>query len=159
MVIKWKKLHLMTIGLLIFLPLYSIKPAYAEEELCLARSIYFEARGEAEIGQIAVGNVILNRVSDSRYPNSICGVTRQGYKENRKDCQFSWYCDGNSDIMYEGENKSLALTLAKNLIKGKITDITEGATHYHATSVNPRWAKSLTKVHQIGDHIFYRWDK
>ena len=65
---------------------------------CLAQAIYFESRGEPLDGQIAVAEVVLNRVDDRRYPKSVCGVTKQGAGCGR-GCQFSYACDGHSDVM------------------------------------------------------------
>lgn len=138
---------------------------------CLALNIYHEARNESLSGKVAVILVTLNRVADKRFPNTICGVVRQGkhflnLKDNKfypkKDrCQFSWYCDGLSD---KPNNKkawvySIALTryfLTRSMM---IIDFTEGATHYHADYVNPRWSrqKDFIKTVQIDTHKFYRW--
>lgn len=144
-------------SLLIFSP--NLLLADSTEIECLTQNIYHEARDQPIHGQIAVAHVTLNRVKDYRYPETICKVVRQGYKKNRKDCQFSWYCDGKSDKMYEIEEKELANKIAISIIQGKIKDNTYGSTHYHATRVNPYWSASLTKTIAIQDHIFYRWDR
>lgn len=134
------------------------------EHWCLAQNIYYESRGSNLADMAAVANVVMNRTKDRRYPDTICGVVRQG-KQNadgsmkRNACQFSWYCDGKSDWPKQGDAWFKAQLLAYQLIEdGAYRGLTEGATHYHATYVNPRWAKDLTLIGRIGEHIFYRWD-
>jgi len=139
--------------------LASEKISYTKEDLtCLTKNIYFEARNQDVNGKIAVAQVTLNRVKDSRYPNSICRVIKQGYVGGRKDCQFSWYCDGKSDHMTNRREKLIAGGIAKAVLEGELVDITKGSTHYHANYVRPYWSSSLIKISTIGDHIFYRWD-
>jgi spore germination cell wall hydrolase CwlJ-like protein len=112
----------------------------------------------------AVANVVMNRSKDRRYPDTICGVVQQGKKNadgsmKRNACQFSWYCDGKSDWPKQGDVWFKAQLLAYQIIEDSAyRGLTEGATHYHATYVNPRWAKDLTLIGRIGEHIFYRWD-
>ena len=131
---------------------------------CLAQNIYYESRGSNLADMAAVANVVMNRTKDRRYPDTICGVVHQG-KTNadgsmkRNACQFSWYCDGKSDWPASGDSWFKAQFLAYQMIEdGKYRGLTEGATHYHATYVNPRWAKDLTLIGRIGEHIFYRWE-
>ncbi len=138
---------------------------------CLALNIYFEARDEAVAGQIAVSDVVLNRVQDKRWPNTICEVIKQGpiskwWKEKhgkdvpiRNKCQFSWYCDGKSDEPRNKDAYIKARDIAYSiLVYGKYKGLTEGATHYHADYVNPKWSKHYTIVGSIGRHIYYRAD-
>jgi len=132
--------------------------------LCLAMNIYHEARGEPLAGQLAVGFSVMNRVADDRYPDTVCGVVHQAKyhgwdMENpiRNKCQYSWFCDGKSDNPQDGKLMLESTILAQNIIHGKVTDISEGATHYHATYVHPYWADDLTKVLNVGSHVFYRW--
>jgi len=132
--------------------------------LCLAMNIYHESRGEPLAGQIAVGFSVMNRVSDDRYPDTVCEVVHQakyyGWDMNnpiRNQCQYSWFCDGKSDNPQDGKLMLESTILAQNIIHGNITDISEGATHYHATYVHPYWADELTNVLSVGSHIFYRW--
>tara|TARA_R100000781_G_C4061686_1_gene121246 strand:+ start:526 stop:951 length:426 start_codon:yes stop_codon:yes gene_type:complete len=134
--------------------------------ICLATAIYFEARGEPTAGQVAVGYVITNRVSDSRFPDNVCEVVKQGltYKYNPKvpiknKCQFSFYCDGKPDIPKKGKAWTKALSIAEGVYTGNIYDPTDGSTHYHANYVKPDWAASKTRVIRINDHIFYRWER
>ena len=78
----------------------------------------------------------------------------------RYKCQFSWYCDGKSDIPYDEETYNNIYDLSYMVVYDmmSIVDITDGATHYHADYVLPDWASTKTKTIEIEDHIFYRWD-
>ena len=133
---------------------------------CLALAIYFEARSEPLEGQAAVASVIINRVLDERFPNTVCEVVTQGptYKWKadfpvRHRCQFSFYCDGKSDTPKDEEAYQRATLVAMGVAMRTIPDFTNGATHYHATYVNPSWASSKRKTAHIGYHIFYKWEK
>ena len=142
------------------------------EATCLAKNMYYEARNQGLAGQLAVSLVVMNRVKDSRYPNTVCGVveqgpTRESWKKNgtfypiKNRCQFSWFCDGKSDDPKEPTTYKRLLDLSLVLVYDdiQIVDFTEGATHYHADYVYPAWRKSKTKTVEIADHIFYRWEK
>lgn len=125
--------------------------------LCVALAIYFEAQGEPAIGQIAVAQVIYNRLEDSRYPDTACDVVKQGHYQNdkpiRNQCQFSFYCDGKSD---EPTNKLAwynAIYFAG--LSTFIKDNTEGATHYHSIQVLPEWAYAGKRTAKINGHVFY----
>lgn len=123
---------------------------------CLATAIYFEARGEPERGQLAVAQVVMNRVRSSIYPDTICGVVYQGQRQ-RKGCQFSFTCDGIADIPKEKEQWTQANRLAKNVLDGKVWLSEIGhATHYHANYVRPAWRRQMKHVKKVGQHIFYR---
>jgi len=130
---------------------------------CLAKNIYFEARNQDELGQIAVGLVTLNRVKDDRFPDNVCDVVHQGtYKGNyfrKHRCQFSWYCDGKSDdIVNKKIYKKILDLLPKVYYHSSWDDYTEGSTHYHTHRVSPKWKSEKIQIATIGDHIFYRWD-
>ena len=122
---------------------------------CLAEAIYFESRGEPIAGQIAVAEVVLNRVDSRRYPNSICGVTKQGVGSGRA-CQFSYACDGLPDVMKSPVPRDRAGKLARLLLDGRPRTVTDGATHFHATYVRPSWSRSFPRTAAIGNHLFYR---
>ncbi len=129
--------------------------APAGEIECLALNIYFEARGEPEVGQLAVGHVVMNRVASARFPSTVCGVIQQGGELRRYRCQFSWWCDGRSD---KPRNKKLwekSAELALNVYWGRSADPTEGALWYHADYVKPYWRKAFERGPKIGRHIFY----
>ena len=151
------------------------------EAICMALNIYYESRSDNLAGQYAVADVVLNRVQDGRYPNSICEVVYQGpvreswktkqdpdlseseriYNPIRHKCQFSWYCDGKSDEPRDETGWAQAQYVAGAIMySGKYRGISEGATHYHATYVKPKWRfdRGMNHIGRIGSHIFYRWD-
>ena len=119
---------------------------------CAAQNVYFESRGEPDIGQMAVTQVVLNRVESYKWPETICGVVWQ-------DKQFSWTHDGKSDRINVG-NKLNRLAWMKSVFYAVMAmvedDVTNGATHYHNTSVKPYWADSMNQTAIIGNHIFYK---
>jgi len=138
---------------------------FAEALVCLALNIYHEARDQPFIGQVAVAQVVMNRVRDDRYPDDVCEVVTQGptysWKPDfpvRHRCQFSWYCDGKSDKTPDETAWEQALIIAQGVHTGNLDDFVEGATHYHATYVLPEWAESKVPVVQIAEHMFYRWE-
>lgn len=136
---------------------------------CLALNIYHEARADNIAGQYAVADVVLNRVHDDRWPNDICAVVKEGpvskwWKEAKnKDvpirhrCQFSWYCDGRDDTPFNKDAWRKSQEIAYKIHHlGVYRGISEGATHYHATYVNPKWNRNMQNNGRIGAHIFYR---
>lgn len=143
-------------------------PMYTEEQLpevyCMAQNIYYEARSSSLADRAATADVVLNRTADNRYPDTICGVIRDGKKladgsMKRDACQFSWYCDGKPDIPKKGDAWAKAQLLAYQIVKqDAYRGLTEGSTHYHAGYVDPYWADSLQLVGTIGQHVFYRWN-
>ena len=129
---------------------------YLRERNCLATALYFEARSEGELGQMAVAKVILNRVKDPRFPNTICGVVYQG-AEKRNACQFSFACDGKPDIARQRKAWAKARRIATKALNGKLgMEALAGVNYYHADYVRPKWAWAMRKVRKIGRHIFYR---
>jgi spore germination cell wall hydrolase CwlJ-like protein len=154
-------------------------PVYVEidvnEHYCLAQNIYFEAGNQSLEGMAAVADVTLNRVQNSRYPNTICDVVKQGLKDpngemRRNMCQFSWYCDGKSDNI----TRKIVLTkewwnsnkIAEDILQefygmkeGNWIGITSESTHYHANYVVPNWINDIGMARkiQIGSHIFYKF--
>jgi len=137
----------------------SVDADYKKELGCMAKNIYFESRDQELKGQIAVGLVTFNRVHSKNFPNSICEVVWQKRWSKRYGkwiAQFSWTLDGKSDVPRESAAFQSAMRLSTALLAGGIEDFTKGADHYHAEYVNPSWAKKLTLVAQIDDHIFYQ---
>lgn len=138
------------------------KRADAEEMLrqrqCLATAIYYEARSESAKGQLGVAEVIVNRVNDHRYPNSICDVVFQGATRTT-GCQFTFTCDGAMRQKPRGEKWEKAESIAAHVIMDLNERTTAGATHYHATYVNPVWNSGLIRTSKIGTHIFYRFPR
>jgi spore germination cell wall hydrolase CwlJ-like protein len=119
---------------------------------CLAEALHHESRGEPLMGQLAVGIVARNRRDDSRWPSTICGVLRQGpMGTGNAGCQFSYYCDGSSEVTTPD-----ALALAKLILDSNL-EITgmEQITHYHSIAIRPKWLDKVTNPQQIGNHIFY----
>ncbi len=122
---------------------------------CLARAVYFEARSESELGQIAVARVIMNRVKNSQFPDNICDVVYQG-SERRNSCQFSFACDGIHDRPRDPQAWHRAKNVATRVMhNAKETRIISAATHYHADYVRPRWSGAMKRILKIGRHIFY----
>ena len=136
---------------------------------CLALNIYHEARADNIAGKYAVADVVLNRVHDDRWPNTVCDVVKEGpiskwWKEHknkdvpiRNRCQFSWYCDGLDDTPRNKDAWRDSQEIAFKLHElGVFRGITEGATHYHATYVNPKWNRRMQNIGRIGQHRFFR---
>ena len=122
---------------------------------CLARAIYFEARSESQLGQLAVATVIVNRSRATNYPSSICGVVYQG-ASRLNACQFSFACDGLSDMPQTGRAWDAALAVtALALSDDQPMQSMAAATFYHADYVTPGWSKSMNRLTKIGRHIFY----
>jgi spore germination cell wall hydrolase CwlJ-like protein len=127
----------------------------AREKRCLAIAIYFEARGEPQPGQIAVGQVILNRVRSPLFPETICGVVYQG--QMSPGCQFSFTCDGRTDVPRNDAQWAQAQDIARRITKGELWLPEVGySTYYHADYVRPNWAGSMSRIDTIGRHIFYK---
>jgi len=131
--------------LLLAFPLLMLKQAMAEQtdEDCMAEAIYFEGRSEPVIGQLAIANVILNRVTVS-----VCATVHDR-------CQFSYWCDGKLEDMSDITAKAVAYSVSRLALDGATVRQVEGATHYHANYVNPKWSKELLFLNQIGLHLFY----
>lgn len=131
---------------------------YSERERwCLATAIYFEARGESYRGQVAVAQVVMNRVKHSLYPDTICGVVFQN-QTWRNRCQFSFACDGIPERVNEPEPWRQAESIADQVTAGSLyLSEVANATHYHANYVYPHWAPRMTRLTRIGAHIFYRF--
>jgi spore germination cell wall hydrolase CwlJ-like protein len=128
---------------------------FTREEMCIAQAVYFEARGEPLVGQVAIAEVILNRIVDARYPDTACEVVYQN-QHRRHKCQFSFACDGQSDRPRNTQSWEKALKIVALVMEGERSGIAKRATHYHASYVNPRWSAHLSKLGQVGSHIFYR---
>jgi spore germination cell wall hydrolase CwlJ-like protein len=125
-----------------------------EEWRCLAEALYFEARGEGVDGQLAVAEVILNRVDSARYPDSVCDVVTQG--ADNRGCQFSYMCDGLPERVRNGRAFERIGKLAWLMLSGKPRTLTDEALYFHATHVNPSWSRVFVRTTRIGGHIFYR---
>lgn len=129
------------------------EPTGDDQWQCLTEALYFEARGESLDGQIAVAEVILNRVDSPLYPGTICGVVRQ---RGGGGCQFSYVCDGRADRMRDKASADRAGRVAQAMLDGAPRVLTDGATHFHTRAVRPSWSKRFAKTAAIGAHLFYR---
>jgi spore germination cell wall hydrolase CwlJ-like protein len=130
------------------------------EKLCLAQAIYHEARGESREGQLAVVNVIINRAMSKRYPSTICGVVFQNADRGRYKCQFTFACDGRSDLGRErgawNRSVGLAETAFYEFMRGQRPGVVpDSVLFYHTTAVAPSWSRAFRRVAAIGSHIFY----
>jgi hypothetical protein len=125
-------------------------------EKCLANAVYFEARGEEVRGQIAVAQVVLNRVFSPFYPNDVCGVVYQN-AHRHLSCQFTFACDGIPDIVTEPDAWLRAQRIARDMLDGKLwmPEVAK-STHYHAYWVHPSWIGEMKKMYKLGVHTFYR---
>lgn len=126
----------------------------------LALNMYHEARGEGNDAMQLVGEVTLNRVKNPHFPNTVCGVVYQAKRNSqgkviKNKCQFSWYCDGRSDVPKNNKLWSISKNIAKDLLANSIELLGTEATHYHAVSVKPYWAKYYENLGVYGKHIFY----
>lgn len=122
---------------------------------CLTEALYFEARGESLEGVYAVAEVIMNRVASPSFPNSVCGVVHQG-TQALYDCQFTYHCDGRSDVIGDRAAWNAVGKVASVMLNGAPRFLTDGATYYHARTVNPSWSARFIETATIGAHEFYR---
>ena len=123
----------------------------ARQVRCLAEAVYYEAKGEPRRGQEAVAEVVATRVASKAYPKSFCGVV---YQRSGRSCQFSWACSAKrapSGLQWQRANE-----IAERVVDGWRPGVAPGATHFHATFVDPSWARVYRRVTSIGGHVFYR---
>ena len=128
------------------------------ELMCMAQAVYYESAREPLEGQIAVAEVIANRMQDHRYPDTACGVVFQGATRTT-GCQFTFTCDGALQTKPRGENWERAKRIAAHVLMNLNEERTGGATHYHATYVDPIWNSGLIQTKKVGLHIFYRFPR
>jgi spore germination cell wall hydrolase CwlJ-like protein len=128
----------------------------ARHQKCLTEAIYFEARGEAVRGQIAVAQVVLNRAFSGFYPSTVCGVVYQN-KHRHLACQFTFACDDVADVVREPGMWDRASKIAKAMLDGQLwlPEVAK-STHYHAYWVHPSWVHEMKKMYRFGVHTFYR---
>jgi len=172
---------------------YEVETGYTvnETELkCMAENIYFEGRAEPMTGKIAIAKVVMNRIDSDRHPDDICGVvhegpTRESWKTRGKDvpdadrkffpirnkCDFSWYCDGDKDIVWVSYMDGTvidanatawrdSINVALFVMSGELKDVTNGADHYYNYNIaNPYWAGMMTETAIIGNHRFMKEDR
>jgi spore germination cell wall hydrolase CwlJ-like protein len=121
---------------------------------CLARTIYWEAKGEGTAGMEAIANVVMNRLGHKGFPDTICDVVTQG--RERGSCQFSWWCDGRSDDAQEEKAYALAKEIARKALNRELADRTSGALYFHHRKMKPNWAAKYIKTVEVGEHLFYK---
>lgn len=144
---------LLTLGLVFLWPQISV----ANETECLAKNLYWESRNQTVSAMYAVAEVVISRVEDDRWPDTVCGVIKQ---KRRGICQFSWYCDEKSDepllhIPRERIAWQLAEIVADVVLEHGPSDLTKGALWYHSNKVRPDWSYAYLPIRVIEDHIFY----
>jgi hypothetical protein len=127
----------------------------SEEWRCLTEAMYFEARGEGIAGQVAVAEVVLNRVDSVQYPNSVCAVVLQG-AENSGACQFSYNCDGVKNRVANKRAWERIGKIAWLMLQGRPRTLTDEALYFHSTAVRPSWSRKYVRTAKIGRHVFYR---
>jgi spore germination cell wall hydrolase CwlJ-like protein len=123
-------------------------------EHCLALAMYWEAKSEGRDGMLAVASVVLNRVAHPEFPDTVCGVVKQGGET--RPCQFSWWCDGKSDRPTEARAWADATRIAQIALHRPPSDPTRGALFFHNTSMETPWVRQRQRTVEIGRHIFYR---
>ena len=137
-------------------PVYALADRYSagtpldDEANCLATAVYFEARGEAVEGQLAVARVVMNRAASGRYPGTWCEVVKQ-------PAQFSFVRHGrfpaiNTSSSAWARAQGVARLAMANVVPSVGTDV----LWYHANYVSPSWGRRLNMAQKIGAHIFYR---
>jgi spore germination cell wall hydrolase CwlJ-like protein len=137
------------------------KPQVSPEDAnCMAKAIYYEARGESASGKAAIGFVIMNRVKDGRYPSTICGVVEQStFINHKRFCQFSWYCDGGkakiNKVIYD-PSYAVCFIIAYNVLNGTIDNNIHNAVSFHIRRLKGVWpSRTMRLVATIGNHSFY----
>lgn len=147
-------------------PAREVQPFSDAEMQCLAENIFFEARNQDTLGQMAVAWVTLNRMTSDKYPDTICGVVKQGPMDGspitRNRCQFSWFCDGKSDNIPSNvvaqrawEDVQLVAEVVSYDFLRSVPSPVGDAIMYHADYVNPYWKSSYVQVATVGEHLFY----
>jgi hypothetical protein len=155
-------LFALILGLLVVVFSFALQAVqvYRDEKrdlVCLARNVYFEARGEPIEGQYAVAEVTMNRKASGRYPDTVCGVVyQQNWDPLRKRYvgAFSW-TELSSVPTPTGEEWQRAWKVAEAVYHGRQVPVLEEALFYHATYVKPSWARGKQPVARIGRHVFY----
>lgn len=121
---------------------------------CLARSIYWEAKGGDGTDMTAVANVVMNRLGQKDFADTVCGVVKQG--SERKGCQFSWWCDGRPDQVVEDDRYELAREVARKALNQQLPDRTHGALFFHDRRVRPAWGTKFVRTAETGELVFYK---
>ena len=125
---------------------------------CLARNVYYEARGEPLAGQYAVAEVTMNRAASGSFPDTVCDVVHEKRWDdirNRYVGAFAW-TEFYALPEPAGEAWETARKVAEDVFFRRTPPLLDGATHFHATYIRPSWAKQRRPVARIGGHVFYR---
>ena len=130
--------------------------ARAKAEKCLANAVYFESRDEPVRAQIAVAQVVMNRVFSPFYPKTVCDVVYQNAGRHLA-CQFTFACDGKPDVVTEPDAWERARHIARDMLDGKLwmPDVAK-STHYHDSWARPNWIGEMRRMDRLGGLIFYR---
>lgn len=124
--------------------------------LCLAINIYHEARGEPVLGQYGVALVTMNRAqADEKVCKEVFRKSQFSWTTGVVKTKYGWKIPGHMKPI-DQFSWNRAQTVARITLDGKIMDVTKGATHYHASYVNPYWKSAYQRGPKIGSHIFYR---
>jgi len=153
----------LVLGLIGAIFVFALRAVYARQDdrrnlVCLARNVYFEARGEPLAGQRAVAEVTMNRKASGRYPATVCGVVYQkNWDPLRKRYvgAFSW-TEFDSLPNPAGDRWLLAWEVAEAAYYGREAPMLDGALFFHATYIKPDWAKRKQPLARIGGHVFYK---
>jgi spore germination cell wall hydrolase CwlJ-like protein len=143
--------------LLLFIPLTAttdlvdVPVDMMNEYRCMKIALHHEARGETIKGIQAVANVIMNRVTHEKFPNSVCGVI---YQKDRSVCQFSWHCKNKQENVQNIDFKVKFLAF-EAVVNGTLKDLTGGALWFHSGQQTD-WFSTRKMTRQIGRHKFYR---
>jgi spore germination cell wall hydrolase CwlJ-like protein len=121
---------------------------------CLSRTIYWETKGEDAASMEAVANVVMNRLGQQNFPDTICAVVREGSEQGA--CQFSWWCDGRSDAAEDEKSYAIAKEIARKALNKQLPDRTAGALYFHNSSVTTDWSKKYIKTLRVGKLVFYK---
>jgi len=125
-----------------------------EALVCLARTVYWEAKGEGVAGMEAVANVVVNRLAADDFPATVCTVVKDG--QENKTCQFIWWCDGRPDDVEKPERYDVALDVARRALNQELDDRTNGALFFTVDDDRPEWTSGMVETITIGDHAFFR---
>ncbi len=125
-----------------------------EALVCLARTVYWEAKGTGVASMEAVANVVINRLATEDFPATICAVVTDG--EDKAGCQFGWWCDGKSDKVTEPEQYAIALDVARRALNQELADRTDGALYFGPVGGRPSWSSDMAVTLELGDHVFFR---
>ena len=141
-------------------PIAAANLEHAAQSECLAEAMYYEARGEGLAGEKAVAEVVLERTKSANYPKTVCGVVYDGVQRDRRDCQFSFACDGTLRRPKDAGAWTRVQALADKILTGsvRLANLTGHAIAYHNVDVTPGWAETMLRTAQIGNHVFYRRD-